>query len=165
MTNTFVGVHKLAKLTHRYLFTHNLMSPCFKLYILDTCMLRVLQKSFHYTKRTVLNLSLFFTVSFPTFFRCLLAIISEHVSYTTLVCNSHYGHFHCLGLWSAGDKINDWEWSIGGAILSGKKPKFSQNNVSYCHFVHQNPTWNSLGLDLGLHSRMVSFRISQFWPH
>jgi hypothetical protein len=40
--------------------------------------------------------------------------------------------------------------------IDGGKPKYSGENLSQCHFVHQNPTWTDLGSNPGLRGERPS---------
>jgi hypothetical protein len=41
------------------------------------------------------------------------------------------------------------------------KPKYSEKNLSQCHFIHHNPTWTDPGSNLGLRDeRPATYRLS-----
>jgi hypothetical protein len=53
-----------------------------------------------------------------------------------------------MGPLSVSHMVHEWIWSSGGMILMGK-PKNSEINLSWCHFVHNKSHWTDLGMNQG----------------
>jgi hypothetical protein len=52
-------------------------------------------------------------------------------------------------------------WKNGGMMSDRERPKYSENNLSQCHFIHSRRTWNALGQKDGF--RFEKSEMSQ--PH